>query len=160
MNPQKQRLVALIMVLSVSSVVSFSLRSTSHVCDASRPFFCTSTSLNGILDGDDGSKSDGVDFATFNPLKQNNSGSKKTAAFGYTGTRISLRKTTMSEMTNKLLSSGGDSETMNSILEEYRDFLLEPLEDQEAVLVSIIYPSALSIIPTAFSLITYLAVSI
>jgi hypothetical protein len=156
---QKQRLVALVAaaLLVVSPISSFSLlrQPKNHICNGSyRPFCCasttttstssSSTALFGILDDED----DGVDFDNFNPLKYKTSPSTSNSAFGYSGTRqISLRKTRMTEMTNRLLNSAGGedddddddvTETINSILEEYRDFLLEPLEVEDAALVSII----------------------
>jgi hypothetical protein len=42
----------------------------------------------------------------------------------------------MQELTGKLLNCVGERDEQHRILEEYREFLLEPLEDQEAVLVS------------------------
>jgi hypothetical protein len=41
----------------------------------------------------------------------------------------------MQELTNELLNEVGDGGETQQILEDYRDFLLEPLEDMEAVLV-------------------------
>ena len=43
----------------------------------------------------------------------------------------------MQELTEKLLNVVGDQKEMDSLLLEYKEFLLEPLEDQDAVLVSV-----------------------
>lgn len=92
-----------------------------------------SSALSSIFD-DEKKASDGVEFESFNPLKYNASGNSK-ASFS-PNQIISLRKTTMQELTGRMLGSVGDGEAMQQILEEYKDFLLEPLEDLEAVLVS------------------------
>lgn len=92
-----------------------------------------SSALSSIFD-DEKKPSDGVEFESFNPLKYNASGNSK-ASFS-PNQIISLRKTTMQELTGRMLGSVGDGEAIQQILEEYKDFLLEPLEDLEAVLVS------------------------
>jgi hypothetical protein len=78
-------------------------------------------------------KKEGVDFENFNPL--NYKSKKSNSAYSYLGTQISLRKTRMQELTNALINTLSDEELMHQILLEYKDFLLEPLEDPEAVLV-------------------------
>ncbi len=78
---------------------------------------------------------DGVDLKNFNPLKQHQSLSRSKSTYSYQGTQISLRQTTMQELTSKLLESTDDSEATDLILGEYKVFLLEPLEDQDCVLV-------------------------
>ena len=78
-------------------------------------------------------KDDVVDFEKFNPL--NYKTSKSNSAYSYSGTQISLRKTRMQELTNELLNAAGNESAMNDILQDYKDFLIEPLEDPEAVLV-------------------------
>ena len=82
-------------------------------------------------------KKDGDDeFEDFNPLsyKANKIG-KKNAAYNYSGTQISLRKTRMQQLNNDLLNVAGDKEQTQQILEDNKDFLLEPLEESDAVLV-------------------------
>jgi hypothetical protein len=101
----------------------------------------SNTRLCSIFDDDDAAKGDEnssakegvVNFANFNPL--NYKASRSTAAYGYSGTQISMRKTTMTEMTNELINAVGDETATNDILMDYKDFLLETLDDLEAVLV-------------------------
>ena len=99
------------------------------------------TSISSIFDDDDDNTNDKsnkekngvVDFEKFNPL--NYKASKSNSAYSYSGTQISLRKTRMQELTNELLNAAGNESAMNDILQDYKDFLIEPLEDPEAVLV-------------------------
>lgn len=81
-----------------------------------------------------------TDFQNFNPLTSNrlnnnfpSSSSKKGAA---AATTISLRQLQMKEITSNLLAlAGGDSkDQIKKLLEENREFLLEPLEESSAVL--------------------------
>jgi hypothetical protein len=116
----------LFLVLSVLEMTaSFPIRTTRH------HHRIGTTNLFSILD--DGDKNDTVDFSKFNPLSYKSS--KSNSAYSYSGTQISLRKTSMQELTNELLNAVGDGVETQQILEDYRDFLLEPLEDLEAVLV-------------------------
>jgi hypothetical protein len=103
---------------------------------ASKSLHDTTTSLFSIFDDEDKNteKKDGVDFAKFNPLSYKTS--KSNSAYGYTGTQISLRKTRMQELTNELMNVAADESATRQILLNDKDFLLEPLEDPEAVLVS------------------------
>jgi hypothetical protein len=90
--------------------------------------------------------------ANFNPFNyQRSPNSNPQQAYNPTS-RISLRKTRMQEITNQLLQAAssasssssnlgrspdgvdGASRMMRSILDENRDFLLEPLESDDAVL--------------------------
>jgi hypothetical protein len=83
--------------------------------------------------GDNGS----VDFTNFNPFSYTASSSKSTTASSrleYT-TRINLRKLRMQELTSTLLDRLGNAMETQQVLKDYRDFLLEPLEDSQAVLV-------------------------
>lgn len=81
----------------------------------------------------------------FNPLSYARSGTGRRGGGG--GATISVRKTRMMELTGELLNAvdagnredGGAAAARaraRQILDRYRDFLLEPLEDDEAVLVS------------------------
>jgi hypothetical protein len=70
----------------------------------------------------------------FNPLNYKST-KKRNSAYSYSGTTISLRSTTMQEMINALLRVADNAIESEQILQEYKDFLLEPLEDLEAVLV-------------------------
>lgn len=89
---------------------------------------------NSLLDKYGDENGDGIDFANFNPLKQNQRPNKPTSSYSYRGTQISLRQTIMQDVATKLLDSIDDPQAMNSILEEYKEFLLQPLEDPNCVL--------------------------
>lgn len=102
----------------------------------------------GITENSDDSISDiDDDFAErvegINPLNYDASSSSKTSAKSTAGysTRISLRATRMQDLNRALLdavTAGKDrDEQMRKVLEENNDFLLEPLEDEDAVLVRV-----------------------
>jgi hypothetical protein len=93
----------------------------------------TAATYMSILDEFSSNKDDGKLPESFNPL--NYKSTKSNSAYSYSGTTISLRKTTMQEMTNALLNVAGKSVESETILQEYKDFLLEPLDDLQAVLV-------------------------
>jgi hypothetical protein len=125
---------------------------------ASKSLHDTTTSLFSIFDDDDDGvknteKNDGVDFAKFNPLSYKTS--KSSSANAYTGTQISLRKTRIQELTNELMNVAADESATRQILLNYKDFLLEPLEDPEAVLVrdicSVLFTSIDRLRETQFS---------
>lgn len=95
------------------------------------------------LDNDDNTTNDVVDydgekFSSFNPFKYNAANVINGPTIGtslQSNTRtVSLRQQQMQQITNDLLASGGNRETMNKILLENREFLLEPLDDDNAVL--------------------------
>jgi hypothetical protein len=67
----------------------------------------------------------------FNPFDY--SAARSISSTNYSGTLISLRKTTMTELLNELLNMDSVA-SMQPILDNYKDFLLEPLEDMDAVL--------------------------
>lgn len=67
----------------------------------------------------------------FNPFSYKSD--RSNAATSYLGTKISLRKTTMTELVNELINTDASDEEMRPILHQYKEFLLEPLEDAEAV---------------------------
>ncbi|CAJ1965285.1 unnamed protein product [Cylindrotheca closterium] len=120
--------------LMTSSIESFapipSLTSTST--RTSRTF---STSLRSIFGDDDKEEvKDGVDFQSFNPLNYQAAGNTKQNQ--QYSIQISLRQVQMKEMTGELLEAVGDEATTNEILARFKDFLLEPLDDPDAVLVS------------------------
>eukprot|EP00980_Cylindrotheca_fusiformis_P021124 scaffold8114_cov126-Cylindrotheca_fusiformis.AAC.10 len=77
-------------------------------------------------------KKDGVDFDNFNPLSYKVSKTK--SAHSYAGTQISLRKTKMQELTNELMNAVGEEARIQEVLMNYKSFLLEPLEDPDAVM--------------------------
>lgn len=90
------------------------------------------TNLFSIL-GDGDKQDNSLDFSNFNPLSYKTS-EKRNPVDNYVGTQISLRKTRMQELTNELLNAVGDESETQKILEDYREFLIEPLEEMEAVL--------------------------
>jgi hypothetical protein len=138
-------------------------RSTSsrhHSSSRQRPSFALSSWRTQALNADKGSGIESIKDASaddlpanFNPFNyQRSPNSNPQQAYNPTS-RISLRKTRMQEITNQLLQAassasssssstpgrspdGGDgaSRMMRSILDENRDFLLEPLESDDAVL--------------------------
>jgi hypothetical protein len=73
-----------------------------------------------------------MDLTGFNPFQYQTRGNRDISG----GTRISLRKTKMQQLVAQLLnaSSSSDLEDVHAILVENQDFLLEPLEDDDAVL--------------------------
>jgi hypothetical protein len=83
-------------------------------------------------EGSGGGANGSVDFTNFNPFSY--TASSSSSRLEYT-TRINLRKTRMQELTSTLLNSLGNAMETQQVLEDYRDFLLEPLEDSQAVLV-------------------------
>lgn len=93
--------------------------------------------LRSILDdfqsGDDGD-GDG-EFKDFNPLSYEASSRGSSLHYSSVTNRISLRKMRMKDLNEGLLGASGDDDRTRELLEEYRDFLLEPLEDPDAVLV-------------------------
>ena len=97
--------------------------------------------LSGRDDSDNYKNNDGdIDFSNFNPLSYKASGTKKKKSLlnDYSsGTPISLRKAAMQELTNALFTAVGNEEQTQRILQDYHEFLIEPLEDSQAVLVSL-----------------------
>lgn len=73
-------------------------------------------------------KSD-MDLTGFNPFQYQARGNR---AYSMSGTQISLRKTGMQQLIAALLQA--PPENIQNILESHKDFLLEPLEDMDAVL--------------------------
>ncbi|CAB9517516.1 expressed unknown protein [Seminavis robusta] len=103
------------------------------VHDVSRRQSSTAMSMS-ILD-DIKAKSDNNELGDdkkFNPFDYSKDRSISTV--NYSGTQISLRKTTMTELLNELLNVATAREEVQTVLESYKDFLLEPLEDTDAVL--------------------------
>jgi len=92
----------------------------------------------------------------FNPLNYQASSAgaftPSSSAQGSSSTRISLRKTTMTELLAELLETVQEkkddaqiSQQLQEILEKYQEFLLEPLDDDDAVLdEDSIFSSAMS----------------
>ena len=75
-----------------------------------------------------------LDEGNFNPFDyQRNKKSSRTV--GSAPPRVDLRSLRMSSLTNDLLNSLGDETAMRSILEENRDFLLDPLEVEDSIAV-------------------------
>ena len=69
-----------------------------------------------------------MDLTGFNPFQYQGSGTRST------GTQISLRKTGMQELTAELLRVQHDEGAMKQVLQAHKNFLLEPLEEEDAVL--------------------------
>lgn len=74
-------------------------------------------------------KNDDMDLTGFNPFQYQARGNR---AYSMSGTQISLRKTGMQQLIAALLQA--PPENIQDILETHKDFLLEPLEDMDAVL--------------------------
>jgi len=73
-----------------------------------------------------------LEQGTFNPL--NYRGKNKTnRSSGSAQSQVSLRALRMSSFTDDLLNSLGDKTATRAILEENRDFLLEPLESEDSL---------------------------
>lgn len=73
-----------------------------------------------------------MDFDNFNPFDYKKEGGN--SAYSFSANQISLRKTRMQELVNELLNVVDDPKAMQTLLEEQVDFLLEPLDDDRAVL--------------------------
>jgi hypothetical protein len=70
--------------------------------------------------------------SAFNPFDYRNTSEK--ASTNYSRNQFSLRKARMQEIVSQLLDSSNQPEVMKTILQQNKDFLLEPLEDDQAVL--------------------------
>ena len=70
----------------------------------------------------------------FNPLDYRGK-SKTNRSSGSAQAQVNLRSMRMSSMTDDLLNSLGNKAAMRAVLEENRDFLLEPLESEETLAV-------------------------
>ncbi|VEU38804.1 unnamed protein product [Pseudo-nitzschia multistriata] len=68
----------------------------------------------------------------FNPLDYRGK-SKTNRSSGSAQAQVNLRSMRMSSMTDDLLNSLGNKAAMRAVLEENRDFLLEPLESEETL---------------------------
>lgn len=76
-----------------------------------------------------------LEESEFNPLNyQRNNQSSRSA--GSSPPRLNLRSVRMSSLTSDLLNCGGDKAAMRTILEDNRDFLLEPLEVPDSLAAS------------------------
>ena len=72
----------------------------------------------------------------FNPFDYKTAGSKSSRSSGSAPPRVDIRSIRMGSLTTDLLNSLGDEAVMRSILEDNRDFLLEPLEVEDSLAVS------------------------
>jgi len=107
----------------------------------------TFNSINDDDDDDDGESSTSLPLSTpsstssqlekgeFNPFdyQRNNKSSRSS---GSAPPRVDLRSLRMSSLTGDLLNGLGDEAAMRTILEENRDFLLEPLEVEDSLAAS------------------------
>jgi hypothetical protein len=94
----------------------------------------TNTKLSLFSDDDTKKNPAGGDFSNFNPFSYQTDTNKKSKLDNYAGTQISLRKTDYQALTNELLNMVQDPEQVQVILQANREFLLEPLEDDDAYL--------------------------
>ena len=97
----------------------------------------STTSLGMSIFDEINEKKDADKMADFNPLNYNRAtagSGAKSSTYASERQVISLRKTTMTELVSELLNTDASPQTMEPILKEYQEFLLEPLEDLEAVL--------------------------
>lgn len=76
--------------------------------------------------------SSSLEEGTFNPFDYQ----RGTKRAGSTPPRVDLRSMRMSSLTGDLLDSLGDNVAMRTILEDNRDFLLEPLEVADSLAAS------------------------
>jgi hypothetical protein len=93
------------------------------------------TSLYGSNPNDSDDDND-MDLSNFNPFQYQ---ADKSSSFGNvvgmtTGTQISLRKTNMQNLVSELLYVHGDKQQTKAILDSYKEFLLEPLDNMDAPL--------------------------
>jgi hypothetical protein len=82
-----------------------------------------------------GNDGDANEFSNFNPFSYQTDKNKKSSMDNY-ALQISLRKTTMQALINELLDTVRDPEQLQAILQANRDFLLETIEEKDAVLDS------------------------
>jgi hypothetical protein len=96
-------------------------------------FFKTTTIRSAFPDSDKLTSNDGGsgEFSDFNPFSYQTDKNKKSSG---NPNIISLRKTSMQTLTYEMLDSVQDPELLQTMLQDNRDFLLETLEDKEAVL--------------------------
>lgn len=120
-----QVLVALASLFSVSGFVI--------ECPRRRTFTAELTKLQSGPFSNTNEDQNNVDLkSNFNPFEYSKNTGKSNAS--YSMNQFSLRKVRMQEIVNKLLDSSDQPETMQSILQQNKEFLLEPLEDDDAVL--------------------------
>jgi hypothetical protein len=93
------------------------------------------TIRSAFPDGDKitGNDGDSNAFSNFNPFSYQTDKNKKSTLDNY-ALQISLRKTTMQALINKLLDTVRDPDQLQEILQDNRDFLLETIEEKDAVL--------------------------
>jgi hypothetical protein len=75
-------------------------------------------------------------FNPFDPTSQNNLSTTVSSSLysSSSANRISMRKTRMQELMSNLLGVAGNEQAMQVLLESSKELLLEPLEDDDAVL--------------------------
>ena len=82
------------------------------------------------------STSSQLEQGNFNPFDYKTAGSKSSRSSGSAPPRVDIRSIRMGSLTTDLLNSLGDEAVMRTILEDNRDFLLEPLEVEDSLAVS------------------------
>lgn len=121
----------------VSSIMIYLPQSTEAFAPTSHTTLVSGNSCTSIRsifeDGKDEGGGGGIDFRNFNPLKQSGGNIANMPSFN---TQISMRKVQMQEMTGELLNVVGNEDMTNEILNRFKDFLLQPLEDPDTILVS------------------------
>lgn len=91
---------------------------------------------NDLASTDDGNNNSNNAFAGFNPLNYNAAVNRPPTS---ASTVISLRQLRMQQINSEMLNSldpsneSQQNQLLRTILEKHRDFLLEPLEDADAV---------------------------
>ena len=74
------------------------------------------------------------DWQNFNPFDPSSTRPSSLSSPSSSYNRISLRKTQMQDLMSSLLDVAGDQDATTGVLESWKEFLLEPLEDDNAVL--------------------------
>lgn len=82
------------------------------------------------------STSSQLEQGNFNPFDYKTAGSKSSRSSGSAPPRVDIRSIRMGSLTTDLLNSLGDEAVMRTILEDNRDFLLEPLEVEDSLAAS------------------------
>jgi hypothetical protein len=94
--------------------------------DSSRPLSTPSSTSSQLEQGN------------FNPFDYKTANTKSSRSSGSAPPRVDIRSIRMGSLTTDLLNSLGDEAVMRTILEDNRDFLLEPLEVEDSLAVRLI----------------------
>ena len=121
----------ILVLIAAYSLVLLSLSAHSFSVAPSRAAFQYHLATTTHLCSSTEDNNDSMDFSNFNPFQYQ---ARSTDVLGMSGTQISLRKTGMQQLVGELLSVYGNDDEMQATIDKYKEFLLEPLEDLEAVL--------------------------